>query len=147
MNEVAISFRISVAELLRQCFKVYLKLRELTKRTDLQPLELFEYFLQQQKRMQIKEQDLDRVAWYVVKLCYTVQAFKDNPKQGQLLRANGIIKQVEERLKVDLTDLKTAIKEYSETQSKEKLLALNEALKRAVMKLITDALKAEVVSQ
>jgi len=147
MNEVAISFKISVAELLRQCFYVYMKLRELTGRTDMQPRELFEYFLQQQKKLQVKEYDLDRVAWYIVKLCYTVQALKDNPSQGQQLRANGIIKQVEERLKVDLTELKEAIKKYTEAKTKENLLALNEALKKAIMKLITDALKAEVVTQ
>jgi hypothetical protein len=54
---------------------------------------------------------LEKVAWYLIKLISTVEAFKSNPS-NEFQQLMGIIQQIETNLNLDLSLLRKAVMDY-----------------------------------
>ena len=80
--------------------------------------------------------ELDRIAWYIIKLSMSVGHFKEYPDKLNYNQLKYTANQIRERLGVDTTKLLEKAKVFMENPSKENKIALNEELKSVVKKMI-----------
>lgn len=104
---------------------------------------------------------VDKVVWYIEKLSMSVGALKENPSETNLQKTLKTLKQVKERLDVDIRLLERAVNDYvsltkklsSNTVEQHELLdeatmELNMALKSVLIEIVYKyILKEEVVNQ
>jgi len=88
---------------------------------------------------------VDKVIWYIQKLCLSVGRFKENPCDENLARTLKTVGQVSERLGVDCSLLSRALEDYlavfkSGVRDHERLdevdLELNMSLKSALLEIL-----------
>jgi len=79
----------------------------------------------------------DKVAWYVTKLAMSAGEFRGNPDPQNRDLLLQTIEQIESRLKVDLSELKSVVRSYDGSAMSRK--ALNDTVKLAVMKIMESA--------
>ena len=82
------------------------------------------------------DKEFDKISWYVIKLSMSVGHFKEVPDQLNFNQLKYTSNQIKERLGVDTSKLVELAKEYMANPTKENKIALNEALKEIVKKLI-----------
>ena len=82
------------------------------------------------------DKELDRIAWYIIKLAMSVGHFKEYPDKLNYNQLRYSAKQIQERLGVDTSKLLEKAKVFMENPSKENKIALNEELKNVVKKII-----------
>ena len=80
--------------------------------------------------------ELDRIAWYIIKLAMSVGHFKEYPDKLNFNQLKYTSNQIKERLGVDTSKLLVLAEEYMRKQDKETKIRLNEELKSVVKKMI-----------
>jgi hypothetical protein len=55
---------------------------------------------------------VDKVIWYIEKLCMSIGALKENPSDANLQKTMKTVSQIKERLRVDTAILEKAIQDY-----------------------------------
>lgn len=108
------------------------------------------------KEIQLKRETevirLDKTAWYITKMIFSVQALKDLVLEGQngdkvkrqLLRLERVLNQIKSRYNVETEELLEVAKQFVESKDKEDLILLNEATKEIVKSIIIVMLGVEV---
>ncbi|RLE83627.1 MAG: hypothetical protein DRJ67_11890 [Thermoprotei archaeon] len=76
----------------------------------------------------------DKVAWYITKLTMSAGEFRGNPNDRNRKYFMRTIEQIESRLEVDLSELKSVVRSYD--GSKQARKTLNDVVKLAIMKII-----------
>ena len=79
---------------------------------------------------------LDKVAYYIIKLMYSVDVFKINPSQENLEWLEKTIRQLDERLGIKCYEILQPAKRYLQTGNRRDKGTLNMCAKECVMKLI-----------
>ena len=82
------------------------------------------------------DKELDRIAWYIIKLAMSVGHFKEYPDKLNFNQLKYTSNQIKERLGVDTGKLLVLAEEYMRKQDKETKIRLNEELKSVVKKMI-----------
>jgi len=93
------------------------KLTELAKKKGVARNKVIEDLIKRCEEINIEK--LDRVMWYAIKVSMSVGAFKENPTDGNYARLNKTIDQIEERLDIDVKELREAIRRYLEVAKRE----------------------------
>lgn len=87
---------------------------------------------------------LDKCIWYAFKLSNSVGEFKAGTnkalKYEQLMKT---VNEIERRLGIDCSELKTAIEQYMKKRSKANKTTLNETCKYVMHKILMKAVKEE----
>jgi len=81
-----------------------------------------------------KRPPTDKVAWYITKMVMSAGEFRGNPSEENRKRLMKTIEQVESRLNVDLSELKSAVRTYDGTSKSRK--TLNDVIKLAILKIM-----------
>lgn len=85
--------------------------------------------------------EIDKAAWYIVKLAMSVGAFKENTTEQNKQRLLDTISQVGDRLDVDISLLVKAVNDYMRhkgtARETDARMELNEALKITVIEIIS----------
>ena len=76
----------------------------------------------------------DKVAWYITKLVMSAGEFRGNPDSRNRKLLLKTIEQIESRLKVNLSELKSVVRSYKGDSASRK--ALNDTVKLAIMKIM-----------
>ncbi len=76
----------------------------------------------------------DKVAWYITKLSMSAGEFRGNPNDRNRKYFMRTIEQIESRLKVNLSELKSVVRSYKGDSASRK--ALNDTVKLAIMKIM-----------
>jgi hypothetical protein len=104
---------------------------------------------------------VDKVVWYIEKLSMSIGALKENPSDTNLQKTLKTLKQVKERLDVDIRLLERAVNDYVSLTKKlgsdavelhesldEATMELNMALKSVLIEIVYKyILKEEITSQ
>jgi hypothetical protein len=104
---------------------------------------------------------VDKVIWYIEKLCMSIGALKENPSDTNIQKTLKTLKQIKERLDVDIRLLERAVNDYVSLTKKlssnaveqhelldEATMELNMALKSVLIEIVYKyVLKEEVTSQ
>jgi len=76
----------------------------------------------------------DKTIWYITKLTLSVGEFRGNPNDKNKRLLKKTIEQVEQRLGVDLSELKSVIRTYKGDNASRK--ALNDTVKLSIMRIL-----------
>ena len=92
---------------------------------------------------------IDKITWYIEKLCMSIGALKENPSEDNLAKTSKTIAQIRERLGVDTSLLERAVGDYVKLVNKktndaiekhrdldEATMELNMALKTTLIEII-----------
>ena len=98
---------------------------------------------------------LDKAAWYITKMIFSIQALKDLILLGrngdeikkQLLKLERVLNQIRTRYNVETSEVLEIAKQFVETKDKEDLILLNEATKEVVKGIIVVMLGVEIKHQ
>ena len=83
------------------------------------------------------EIDAQKIAYYIMKLSYSVTKFKENPSKENYDWLIKTAEQIEQRLGVDLSLLKRIAEQYRRVQDKQTTYELNMAWKNAIMSIMS----------
>ena len=81
--------------------------------------------------------DLDRAAYYILKLVYSVSALKINPTTENMEWLEKTLAQLEERLGVDCKNILPAAKKYTDNPTGKNKHTLNMTTKHCIKTIIT----------
>lgn len=81
--------------------------------------------------------DMQKAAYYIMKLSYSVTKFKENPSKENYDWLVKTAEQIESRLGVDLSLLKRIAEQYRRVQDKQTTYELNMAWKNAIMSIMS----------
>lgn len=84
--------------------------------------------------------DLDRTAYYIMKLMTAVERFKIAPSLENLEWVEKTVSQIRQRLGVDISYVVNVAKRYHRTKDKKDLIDLNTMAKMAIAELIEKSL-------
>ena len=104
-------------------------------------------------RKEVDSIQLDKAAWYITKLVFSIQALKDLVQRGaphhdidkQLKRLEKVLQQIKERYMVETRTLYEIARQFSVEPTRENLVLLNEATKEAVKSVFLRMLGLEVL--
>jgi hypothetical protein len=117
----------------------------------LDALSLYETSL---RRPKVKEElpVVDKVLWYIEKLCMSIGEFKSSPTEENLQRTLKTVSQVRERLNVDTSLLERALADYSRMlkgggEEVEARMEVNMALKSVLVEITYKWILREELSE
>jgi len=104
-------------------------------------------------RKEVDSIQLDKAAWYITKLVFSVQSLKDLVQinappyeiDKQLKRVEKVLMQIWERYRVETRTLYEVAKQYRVEPTRENLILLNEATKEVVKSIFVKMLSIEVI--
>jgi len=114
---------------------LFSKLKELSEKEGIAYHHIISRLLEKQEP-KVDEKQLDRVAWYIVKLSMSIGRLKEMPVDANLAKTLKTIMQIEERLSVDLQGLKEEVKKLPELMDTQVIIKVNELLKEAIKQMI-----------
>jgi hypothetical protein len=108
-------------------------------------------FYEAQKRSpRIKQKlpPLEKLSWYITKLCFGVSYFLSNPSEENFEQTLKMIESTQNRLKIDMSGLKDTIVFYKNLKSKgrDKRVAVMKVVKDMVARMIERTLSAEEIA-
>ncbi len=82
----------------------------------------------------------DKIVWYVYKFASSVGEFRGDPTEENLKRLENTCKQIESRLKIDMSDFLSVARRYFGTNPERK--ALNDVAKDVVARILSSSLSS-----
>jgi predicted secreted protein len=131
--------------------QIYNYLKKLEKKTNLSKqtillnaLSMYRAFLTNKQRFIMTQDRLDKAVWYMIKLCYAVFSFREDPKQKYKDLVE-VIQQIEQRLGVDLSILKKSALEYLNAKeiTNEHKINITNALKLSIIDILESVLTSQ----
>jgi hypothetical protein len=110
-----------------------------------QAVSSYVFFYTNPQRFSRERTQLEKAAWYLIKLISTVEAFKNSPEQ-EFQQVMGIMQQVEASLGTDLSLLRKAVMDYwtnwkgDRKQLQQYAATINSALKIAALEILENTL-------
>jgi hypothetical protein len=110
-----------------------------------QAVSSYVFFYTNPQRFQRERTKLEKVAWYLIKLISTVEAFKSNP-QAEFQQVLGIMQQIETNLNIDLSLLRKSVMDYwssfkgDRKEMQQYTTTINAALKITAAEILEKAL-------
>lgn len=139
------SFDATINRLLTMVAELEARVRELEART--------EPSVEECVRRDVDSVMLDKAAWYVTKMLFSIQALKERvahqaPEseiEKQLRRLSSVLEQINKRYGVETRTLMDVALQFVKERSREELIILNEAAKEVVKSIIVKLLALNVV--
>ena len=94
------------------------------------------YYTASRKHFQFDSDKLAKAIWYIEKLAMSVGAFKTIANEKNYYQVLKNIEDIQDRLGIDLSDLRLAVDRYMRKRSKANKIAINESLRLAIGKLL-----------
>lgn len=102
------------------------------------------YYTVFRKHFQYDVDRLSKAIWYIEKLSLSVGAFKTLANERNYYQVLKNIEDIENRLGIDLSDLRICIDRYMRKKSKSNKIAINESLRYAIGKILVWASMKEL---
>lgn len=139
------SFDATINRLLTMVAELEARVKELEART--------EPSVEECVRRDVDSVMLDKAAWYVTKMLFSIQALKERvthqaPEseiEKQLRRLSSVLEQINKRYGVETRTLMDVALQFVKERSREELIILNEAAKEVVKSIIVKLLALNVV--
>ncbi|MCI4408756.1 MAG: hypothetical protein JHC26_06665 [Thermofilum sp.] len=90
--------------------------------------------LKQTKAGVVKRSELDKISWYIYKVSSSFGELRANPNAETKTATLETLKQLHERLGIEVSDVEIVVKQYDGSHSKKKIL--NDTGKLLVMRII-----------